>query len=60
MYSSVPIWGYCFAQISIIGAVVVVIFIISVLKTQKDNFQRWWFNAHICSGWILLIAMQLS
>jgi len=60
MYSSIPLWGLCFAQISIIGAVVAVVFALTVLITEKDNFQKWWFNAHLCTGWILLIAMQLS
>jgi 4-hydroxybenzoate polyprenyltransferase len=60
MYSSIPVWGFCFAQISIIGAIFAVIFTLVVLKTQKEYFQKWWFNAHVCTGWILLIAMQLS
>ena len=60
MYSSIPLWGLCFAQVSIIGALVPVIFTIIVLKGQRDSFQKWWFNAHVSTGWILLIAMQLS
>jgi 4-hydroxybenzoate polyprenyltransferase len=60
MYSSIPLWGLCFAQISIIGAVVAVVFALTVLITEKNNFQKWWFNAHVCTGWILLITMQLS
>lgn len=60
MYSSIPVWGFCFAQISIIGAIFAVIFTLFVLKTQKEHFQKWWFNAHVCTGWILLTAMQLS
>ncbi len=60
MYCSIPLWGVCFTQVSTIGAILAVIFTITVLKTQTDLFQKWWFNAHICTGWILLIAMQLS
>lgn len=60
MYSSIPVWGFCFAQISIIGAILAVTFTLVVLKNQKEHFQKWWFNAHVCTGWILLIAMQLS
>jgi len=25
-----------------------------------ESFQKWWFRAHVSTGWILLAAMQLS
>ena len=60
MLLSIPIWAAAFAVVSLYGALIALVLVIGVLSVSGNQFQKWWFRAHISTGWILLAAMQLS
>ncbi len=60
MLLSIPIWVIAFAVVSFYGALIALALVIGVLSASGNQFQKWWFRAHISTGWILLAAMQLS
>ena len=60
MLLSIPIWAAAFAVVSFYGALIALLLVIGVLSVSGNQFQKWWFRAHISTGWILLAAMQLS
>ena len=60
MLFSIPIWAAAFSVISIIGTIISLVLVIFVLIAAGGQFQKWWYRAHVSTGWILLLAMQLS
>jgi 4-hydroxybenzoate polyprenyltransferase len=60
MLLSTPIWAAAFSVVSVVGSVISLILVLSVLSASGSQFQNWWFRAHVSTGWILLIGMQLS
>ena len=59
MLLSMPIWAAAFSIVSPIGTVISLAFVTTVLIAAGSKFQEWWFRAHVSTGWILLVAMQL-
>lgn len=60
MLLSMPFWAAAFSVVSIVGVLISLALVISVLAMSGSHFQKWWFRAHVSTGWILLIGMQLS
>ena len=60
MVLSTPIWAAAFSVVSVWGSLASLASIIAVLTIGGEGFQKWWFRAHVSTGWILLAAMQLS
>ncbi len=60
MLLSIPLWAFAFSVVSVAGTVISLLFVITVLTASGSQFQKWWFRAHVSTGWILLAAMQLS
>jgi len=60
MLFSIPIYTAAFSVISIWAAGLSMAVIIAVMATSGDSFQKWWFRAHVSTGWILLASMQIS
>ena len=60
MLLSTPIWAAAFSVVSIVGSIASLVMVLLVLSTSGSQFQNWWFRAHVSTGWILLIGMQLS
>ena len=60
MILSVPIWAAAFSVVSIWGSLASMCSIVGVMIASGESFQKWWFRAHVSTGWILLAAMQLS
>ena len=60
MLLSIPLWAFAFSVVSVAGTVISLLFVITVNTASGSQFQKWWFRAHVSTGWILLAAMQLS
>jgi 4-hydroxybenzoate polyprenyltransferase len=60
MLLSTPLWAAAFSVVSVIGTIVSLALVWIVLSASGTQFQKWWFRAHVSTGWILLAAMQLS
>ena len=60
MLLSTPLWAAAFSVVSVIGTIVSLALVWIVLSASGAQFQKWWFRAHVSTGWILLAAMQLS
>lgn len=60
MLLSIPVWAFAFSTISVIGTVASLALVVGVLVASGSQFQNWWFRSHAATGWILLMAMQLS
>ena len=60
MVLSVPIWAAAFSVVSVWGTLASMFSIVGVMIASGESFQKWWFRAHVSTGWILLAAMQLS
>ncbi len=60
MLLSIPIYTAAFSVVSIWGAGISMAGIVAVLATSGESFQKWWFRAHVSTGWILLASMQIS
>ncbi len=59
MTVSLPIWAACFALVNMWGALISALMVGGVMIAGGIDFQKWWFRAHVSTGWILLIAMQV-
>ncbi len=60
MLLSIPIWAVAFSVVSFYGTLIAMALVFGVLAASGSQFQKWWFRAHVSTGWILLAAMQLS
>ncbi|RJU87276.1 MAG: 4-hydroxybenzoate octaprenyltransferase [Candidatus Poseidoniales archaeon] len=60
MLMSTPLWAAAFSIVSVVGTLISLALVLTVLSASGDQFQKWWFRAHVSTGWILLIGMQLS
>jgi 4-hydroxybenzoate polyprenyltransferase len=60
MLLSTPLLAAAFSVVSVIGTIVSLALVWIVLSASGTQFQKWWFRAHVSTGWILLAAMQLS
>ncbi len=60
MLLSTPLWAAAFSVISPVGSLASFLLIIGVVMGSGESFQKWWFRAHVSTGWILLAAMQIS
>lgn len=60
MLLSMPLWAFAFSIVSIPGTIISLAAVTIVLSASGSQFQKWWFRAHVSTGWILLVAMQLS
>ena len=60
MLFSLPLWAAAFSIVSVIGTLISLVIVAIVLIAAGNDFQKWWFRAHVSTGWILLFAMQLS
>lgn len=54
---STIIWTALFFQLTAL-ILIPAIFCFSIINSK--DFQKWWFRAHISTGWIILFGMQLS
>tara|TARA_B110001452_G_C15208087_1_gene419086 strand:+ start:603 stop:1409 length:807 start_codon:yes stop_codon:yes gene_type:complete len=60
MVLSIPLWAFAFSVISTVGTIISLVLVFIVLSASGKSFQKWWFWAHVSTGWILLVSMQLS
>ena len=60
MLLSTPLWAAAFSIVSVVGTLISLALVLLVLTASGDQFHKWWFRAHVSTGWLLLIGMQLS
>ena len=59
MLLSTPLWAAAFSVVSLSGTIISLALVLLVLSASGQQFQKWWFRAHVSTGWILLAAMQI-
>ena len=59
MLLSTPLWAAAFSVVSVSGTIISLALVLLVLSASGQRFQKWWFRAHVSTGWILLAAMQI-
>ena len=59
MLLSTPLWAAAFSVVSVSGTIISLALVLLVLSASGQQFQKWWFRAHVSTGWILLAAMQI-
>ena len=55
MLFSLPLWAAAFSIVSVIGTLISLVIVAIVLIAAGNDFQKWWFRAHVSTGWILLL-----